>query len=52
MISEQFTDGEREMLEFALCEAQEIVWSRDGFTEENQRDLDNLKLKLLGEVVA
>ena len=48
MTSEEFTEGEREMLDFALREAQEVIWSRDGFTEKNQVDLDNLRLMLLG----
>jgi len=46
--SEEFTEGERAMLVFALDEAQEAAWSRDGFTEKDQSDLDNLRLMLLG----
>jgi hypothetical protein len=44
----EFTEGELEMLRFALDVAQEIVWARDGFTEKNQVDLLNIRLMLLG----
>lgn len=39
------TEDEIRMLRFALDEAQEIVWSRDGFTEQDQEALDNLKAR-------
>lgn len=42
------TEAERRMLKFALDEAQEIVWSRDGFSEEDQEALDSLKEKFRG----
>lgn len=32
----------KNMLKFALDEAQEKVWSREGFTEDDQRALDQL----------
>lgn len=49
MTSERFTEGEMKMLRFALDEAQEIVWSRDGFTEKDQVDLSNVRAMLVGE---
>lgn len=45
-MTSELTEGELRMLRFALDEAQEAVWSRDGFTEQDQRDLDNLRLVL------
>ena len=47
-MTSELTEGELEMLRFALDEAQEAVWSRDGFTEANQTDLSNVRLMLLG----
>lgn len=43
----ELTEAEKGMLRFALTEAQEIVWSRGGFTEEEQAALDSL-LKRFG----
>ncbi|WP_309031343.1 hypothetical protein [Streptomyces alfalfae] len=37
------TDAERTMLTYALNEAQEHIWSRDGFTDEDQAALDSLR---------
>lgn len=44
----ELTENELRMLRFALDEAQEIVWSRDGFTEEDQTALDSLKERFCG----
>lgn len=37
------SDAERTMLRYALNEAQEHIWSRDGFTDEDQAALDSLR---------
>ncbi len=44
----ELSEAELEILRFALNQAQEIVWSRDGFTEEDQPALDSLKLRFGG----
>lgn len=41
-----FTDSERTMLRYALDEAQEHIWSRDGFTDEDQAAVDSLRARL------
>ncbi|MEU8756251.1 hypothetical protein AB0C88_37765 [Streptomyces chartreusis] len=41
-----FTDSERTMLAYALDEAQEHIWSRDGFTDEDQAAVDSLRARL------
>ncbi|MFE0472575.1 hypothetical protein ACFW2V_13270 [Streptomyces sp. NPDC058947] len=38
-----FTSAERRMLTFALDEAQEKIWSQDGFTDEDQEAVDSLR---------
>lgn len=45
----ELSDAERQMLEFALREAQEMLWSCEGFTEEDQAALDSLKTRFLGD---
>lgn len=37
------TDAERTMLTYALDQAQEHIWSRDGFTEEDQAAVSSLR---------
>ncbi|MFG3276201.1 hypothetical protein [Streptomyces luteogriseus] len=37
------TDAERTMLTYALDQAQEHIWSRDGFTDEDQAAVDSLR---------
>lgn len=37
------TSAERKMLTFALDEAQEKIWSQDGFTDEDQAAVDSLR---------
>lgn len=39
------SEAEKQMLAFALSEAQEKVWSQDGFTDEDQQALDSLRTK-------
>jgi hypothetical protein len=43
IITNFLSKTERAMLKFALDEAQELLWSRDGFTEEDQAALDRLR---------
>jgi hypothetical protein len=42
------TDAERTLLRYALDQAQEHIWSRDGFTDEDQAAVDSLK-RIAGE---
>ena len=42
------SEAELRMLRFALDEAQEIVWSRGGFSDEDQEALDGLKERFGG----
>jgi len=42
-------ENDRAMLQFALGEAQEKIWSQDGFTHEDQESLDRLKALLTKE---
>ncbi|WP_019060025.1 hypothetical protein [Streptomyces prunicolor] len=44
-------EAERTMLAYALAEAQEHIWSRDGFTEEDQAAVTSLR-RLLAAVPA
>jgi len=37
------TESERKMLAYALDQAQEHIWSRDGFTDEDQAAVDSLR---------
>jgi hypothetical protein len=37
------SDAERTMLAYALDQAQEHIWSRDGFTDEDQAAVDSLR---------
>ncbi|WP_435246375.1 hypothetical protein [Streptomyces sp. NRRL F-5630] len=37
------TETERRMLAYALDQAQEHIWSRDGFTDEDQAAVDSLR---------
>lgn len=43
---------ERTMLRYALGQAQERIWSEDGFTDENQAAVDSLRCLATGPVVA
>ncbi|RPK56173.1 hypothetical protein EES43_24335 [Streptomyces sp. ADI96-02] len=45
------TEAERTMLTYALDEAQEHIWSRDGFTDEDQAAVTSLR-RLAGEAAA
>lgn len=42
------SEAERTMLAYALDQAQERIWSDDGFTDEDQAAVDSLK-RLAGE---
>lgn len=44
----ELTEDELRMLRFALDEAQEVLWSRGGFTDGDQEALDSLKERLQG----
>jgi hypothetical protein len=48
----ELSEAELNMLRFALHEAQEIIWSRDGFTQEDQNALDSLQLRFGGADVS
>ena len=39
----QLTEAERTMLRYALDQAQEHIWSRDGFTDEDQAAVTSLR---------
>ncbi|MBZ6290354.1 hypothetical protein KVH30_02050 [Streptomyces olivaceus] len=45
------TPAERTMLDYALDQAQEHIWARDGFTDEDQAAVDSLR-RLLAEPAA
>lgn len=44
----ELSEDELRMLHFALFEVQEILWSRDGFTDEDQEALNSLKKRFGG----
>lgn len=48
----ELTDSERTMLTYALDQAQEHIWSRDGFTDEDQAAVDSLRARAAAPVAA
>lgn len=45
----ELTEEEREFLKWALCQAEDVMFSRDGFTSDDWTNLTMIRMKLAAE---